>query len=697
MVHHRTSRWRSRQALTALVATLGITLAGCSTDSPVGASPQLPAAPLIPPQYRGAAWTAEVSTLRKTVRFVPPQGTILRPNGQANANVVNEDMIKDAANAGVSQSLLGADVLDLVPTNFVAGPLGGVVPNKILITFSVQINNKLASVDLIRPTFPTPPPSATGVLLFPFEIQVTTTSGGVQQGGNSNEVVVSSPRFGAVQASSDWGGAPWNFFNDAGCTAGSNDCFPYEEYAPIPALGSSAPQTIGFLIDPTVGDFTVKMILAGDLRNAGGPAQFGTVAGTVTSPQLGNLNNVTVNVSGGFTGTTNASGAYSITNVGVGSRSVSLANLPAGCVAPASQNVTVTNGATSTANFSVTCQVPTGTISGTISSSLGGGIANASVTVTPNGGSALAPATTGGTGGYSVSNVPVSNGTGTVALGNLPAGCTNPGATNYTGLTQGGTVTVNITVTCTAPPTTGTVTGTITSNASGNPPVSGVTVTLTPQGGSALAGVQTNASGVYSRNLVPPGSGTIALSTLPAGCTAPPSTPYSGVTAGGTVTVNIQITCPQPFNYPVTGSWSQVTGGPTGRQLLFSMTIDMGAAPGRPDVNGPNADELVGIQLVLGSLPTGFQYQSRTLPDANMDLAAINQSGSNLNVAVTSSQNLTSSGLVNFVVLRINIPTGFAGPVNLTGSLTEILAGTFAAPVNATTTGVITIPPVTVP
>ncbi len=694
MVHHRTSRWRSRQALTALVATLGITLAGCSTDSPVGANPQLPAAPLIPPQYRGAAWTAEVSTLRKTVRFVPPQGTILRPNGQVSANVVNEDMIKDAANAGVSQSLLGADVLDLVPSNFVAGPLGGVVPNKILITFSVQINNKLAAVDLIRPTFPTPPPSATGVLLFPFEIQVTTTSGGVVQGGNSNEVVVSSPRFGAVQASSDWGGAPWNFFNDAGCTAGSNDCFPYEEYSPIPALGSSAPQTIGFLIDPTVGDFTVKMILAGDLRNAGGPAQFGTVAGSVTSPQIGNIANATVNVSGGFSGTTSAAGAYSITNVGVGSRTVSVTNLPAGCVAPATQTVTVTNGATSTANFSVTCQVPTGTISGTITSSLGGGIANASVVVTPNGGSALPAITTGGTGGYSVPNVPVSNGTGTVALANLPSGCTNPGATNYTGLTQGGTVTVNITVTCTAPPTTGTVTGTITDQSAAN--IAGVTVTLTPSSAPALGGVQSNASGVYSRDQVPVGGGTITLSTLPAGCTAPASTPYSGVTAGGTVTVNIQITCPQPFNYPVTGTWSQVTGGPTGRQLLFSMTINMGAAPGRPDVNGPNADELVGIQLVIGNLGT-LAYTSRTLPDANMDLAAINQSGTNLNVAVTSSQNLTSSGLVNFVVLRLNIPAGFAGTITPTGSLTEILAGTFAAPVNATSTGVITIPPVTVP
>lgn len=698
MAHHSTSRWRARKALTALVATFGIALAGCSSDSPVGAAPELPAAPLIPPQYRGAAFTAEVSTLRKTVRITAPRSSIHKPSGQigVSANVVNEDIIKEAG--GVSKSLLGGDVVELVATNYVAGALGAVVPNKILITFDLQVNNKLNSIDLITPTFPTPPPSATGVLLFPFEIQVTTTSGGVAVGtGNStNEVTVSSPRFGAVQASSDWGGAPWNFFNDVGCTAGSNDCFPYEEYGPIAALGSSTAQKVGFLIDGTVGDFTVKMILAADLRNAGGPAQFGTVAGTVTSPQIGNIANATVNVSGGFTGTTDASGAYSITNVGVGSRTVSVTNLPSGCTTPPAQTVNVTNGATSNANFSVTCSVPTGTVSGTVSSSQGGGLQNVSVVVTPNAGSALPAVTTGSTGGYSVGGVPVSDGTGTVALANLPSNCTNPGPQGYTGLTNGGTVTLNITVTCTAPPTTGTVTGTVRDQSGAT--VANVTVTLTPTGGSALPAVQTNASGVYTRNLVPTGGGDIALSTLPSGCTAPASTPYSGVTAGGTVTVNISITCAAPFNYPVTGTWSGIlTGGSTGRQILFSMTVDMGAAPGRPDVNGSNADELVGIQLSITNAGP-LTYQSRTLPDPNMDLGAVNSpSTGTVNVAVTSSQSLTSAGLVNFIVLRFNIPAGFAGTISPAISLTEILAGTFAAPVNVTIDGVATMPPVTIP
>jgi hypothetical protein len=63
-------------------------------------------------------------------------------------------------------------------------------------------------------TFPTPPSGVIGVQAFPFEISVTTTSGSV--GSNGNEVVVSSPRYGAVVPSSDWGNLPigdGNFHN----------------------------------------------------------------------------------------------------------------------------------------------------------------------------------------------------------------------------------------------------------------------------------------------------------------------------------------------------------------------------------------------------------------------------------------------------------------------------------------------------
>jgi hypothetical protein len=252
----------------------------------------------------------------------------------------------------------------------------------------------------------------------------------------------------------DWDGAPHNFFNDTGCPAGANDCFRHEVFAqPLAPGATSEGRRVGFDIDPTVGNFRARLIVVADLRNSG-PAPTGTVAGSVTSPQLGALSGVTVNVNpGGFTGSTSGTGAYSIGSVTIGSKTVTVTSLPAGCTDPGPQTTTVPNGGTATVNFSVTCPVPAGTINGTISSSLGGGIGGVSVTVTPNGLPAMSPVSTSPTGAYSVASVPVAGtGTGAIALGNLPALCANPGSIPYSGLTNGGTIVVDVTVACTAPP-----------------------------------------------------------------------------------------------------------------------------------------------------------------------------------------------------------------------------------------------------
>lgn len=182
----------------------------------------------------------------------------------------------------------------------------------------------------------------------------------------------------------------------------------------------------------------------------------------------------------------------------------------------------------------------TGAVSGTVTSSAGGGISGASVTVTPAGQSALTSVTTSSAGAYTVSNVPV--GSGTVTLSSLPAGCATPAAANYSGLTANNSVTVNITVTCTSTPQTGTVSGTVT-NSSTSAGISGATVAVTPTGAAALASVTTSSSGAYTVPNVPLGGGAVAVSNLPNGCTTPAATPYSGVTAGATVTVNIPVSC----------------------------------------------------------------------------------------------------------------------------------------------------------
>jgi hypothetical protein len=427
-------------ALTSAAALMA--LAACSDSAPVAVDPVLPDNPAIPAQYRSAAFIMDVSAVRKTVRISAPATGIAGPVSAAKLNLgVNPDR---------QYSLLGGDVIDISTSNFAASAVGAFIPGKVRITFDMTINNRLDGIRLITPTFPTPPAGVTGLQAFPFEISVTTTSGGVTSGGN--EVVVTSPRFGEVVPSTNWDGDFHNFFNDAACAVTSNDCFRYESFGQIEPLGSSTTQQVGFDIDPTVGDFRVRIILAADLENGVAPAP-GSVTGTVTSPQIGAITGATVNVSGGFSGTTAAGGAYTVAGVATGSRTVSVTNLPSGCVAPASQAITVASGAATTADFVVTCTVPTGTIAGTVTSSLGGGLSGVIVSATPTGGAAVT-GTTSGTGTYSIANVPALSATGELSLSNLPSNCTNPGPIAYSGFTTAGLSGQDIVVTCTTPPAT---------------------------------------------------------------------------------------------------------------------------------------------------------------------------------------------------------------------------------------------------
>lgn len=579
----RPTRWtRTFRTAAAMVGGAAlVAAAACSSDQTPGSSPVapvLPATPVIPPQYRTAAFVFDVSTLKREVKIRGAEGTV---NSPASLSLSRPD-------GPQRYSLLGGDVIELTASDYSASASGQFTPGKVRIRFKLNITNKLSGVELITPTFPTPPTGETGVFLFPFEYAVTATAGGVAVGGEGNEVIVTTPRGGAVAASSDWNGTgsqgsgePFNFFNDVGCGPTANDCFRYETFNPIASGGTSEAREVGFDIDPTVGDFRVRIIVAANLRNA--QDLRGSVAGTVTSPQRGALAGATVTVSGSPAriATTNASGAYTLDSVSVGPRSVSVSNLPAGCTAPAAQTVTVTGGASATANFSVACSVPAGAITGTLTSSLGGGLSGVSIVATPTGGSAQAAVTSGASGAFSIANVPVgAAGTGSLALTNLPAGCTNPGPINYSGLVSGGSIVVDRAVTCAAAPVT----------------------------------------------------------------------------------------------YPLTATWGAITNtGPTGRQVTLTYAIDMGAAPGRPDVNGANADSLAGIQLSVAYDASKLTYASRSIlqPD-EFDLVVVNGNNPGLvNLAVASSSAATKGGQFAFVRLTFNIPAGVSGSVATATSVVD--------------------------
>ncbi len=236
------------------------------------------------------------------------------------------------------------------------------------------------------------------------------------------------------------------------------------------------------------------------------------------------------------------------------------------------------------------------TVSGTVTSSNG---ALVGVTVRL---SASLSATTAGNGGYTVPNVPP--GTYSAALSTLPAGCTAPAAQSVT-VASSPVTNVNFTVTCQAPPPSGTIAGSIGfASGSQTPSLATVTVTVTPAGGSAVAG-NASAAGLYSvaNVAVGGGTGTVVISTLPTGCTATAASQnYSGLMAGGTVTVPaFQINCTggTPSNqYNLTVSWSSVTNGQTTMTLAIDMT-------GRndPNNNGTGPDKIGAFQAVVGFPP----------------------------------------------------------------------------------------------
>ncbi len=380
------------------------------------------------------------------------------------------------------------------------------------------------------------------------------------------------------------------------------------------------------------GTFTVRLTVTdnGGLSNSrdlsvtvtSAGASVGTVSGVVSSPTRGALSGVTVSVAGGGSATTNSTGAFTIAGVAVGTRSLSLSALPAGCTAPAAQSVTVTANATVTANFTVVCATegaPVGTLRGRVTRSGGGaGISGAQVTVQPTGGATLAPVTTSADGSYVVNNVPIGTGTGagagTVALVEVPTGCTLPSSLPYTGLASGGSVTVDVSVTCQAV-TTGTVTGVVT-RASNGSAIVGATLTLTPTGGTALAAVTTGATGAYTIGNVPTGGGSITIGALPAGCTNPGPQAYTGVAGGGFITVNIAVTCQTTTTGTVSGVVTRASDGSAIPGATVTLTPTGGTALAAVTTSSTGAYTIGNVPAGDGSIAVGTLPAGCTVPAA---------------------------------------------------------------------------------
>jgi len=86
-----------------------------------------------------------------------------------------------------------------------------------------------------------------------------------------------------------------------------------------------------------------------------------------------------------------------------------------------------------------------------------------------------------------------------------------------------------------------TVSGTVSGSQGGT--IGNVTITVTPAGASALAAVQTTASGTYTVDNVPAGDGSITVSNVPSSCQAPSVISYTGLKNGGKRVLNITAPC----------------------------------------------------------------------------------------------------------------------------------------------------------
>jgi len=249
---------------TAILTLPFLFLNACTAEPPV--MPLLPGA-ATGAQLTAMAFTATVNLQRRSVAIAPPS------TGGTHAPTASI-----AGDESPSLSLLGNDVVRLVPSNVRISAPGAFLPNRVRVTFDVAIENRLPTLALTTPTWPMPP--APAVILFPLDYTVTQSSGGVSSGGG-NVIEVTPPFSGSITPSIDWNGtgdagsgAPYNFFSETPCSAAvTRNCFRWVAFGR--RLEPTAPRqsrTVGYDIDASVQQFRTRMLVAADLVPAATPA-----------------------------------------------------------------------------------------------------------------------------------------------------------------------------------------------------------------------------------------------------------------------------------------------------------------------------------------------------------------------------------------------------------------------------------------
>jgi len=240
----------------------------------------------------------------------------------------------------------------------------------------------------------------------------------------------------------------------------------------------------------------------------------GTITGVVKSSSGAAISGASVSYGGGNT-TRDASGAFTLTSVPAGT--VQLVASATG-FQTVTQNVTVTGGATSTANFTLTAQGTTGTVTGKVTN-ISNGAALSGATVSWSGGST----TTNASGIYTFTNVPTGGRNFTASK------------TGYLNRTLGTTVNANATSTLNIPIS---VAGHITAKvlSPSGAAVAGATVTIKGGGIATTVTGTTGTTGLFTTPWIPVGTYTVTITKTGHATQTKTGTLSSGVTTTITFT-----------------------------------------------------------------------------------------------------------------------------------------------------------------
>ncbi len=283
-----------------------------------------------------------------------------------------------------------------------------------------------------------------------------------------------------------------------------------------PVAGCSAPSPQATVLPGQAVNIPILLVctgrISGTVSLAGGDGLAGVGVSIISPPPP-------------RTAFTSLTGAYELDDVPVGPTAVAATSLPTGCTPAVDQTVDLFPGTTRTVNFTAAC---TGTIAGSVTSPERGALNGVVVSADQGGPRGI----TGSNGAYSIPGVNI--GSHSVALTNLPTGCSDPGPQSTT-ISVGGSATVSFSVHC--GPITGFVEGSVVAlGYQGVPGGFTVSINTTPTPTTVTG------TSIY-RVEVPVGSYVVTLAVYPSTCDAPaPQT--SAVTAGASVQVNFVLNCP---------------------------------------------------------------------------------------------------------------------------------------------------------